>query len=77
MSKILSFGTVIAKDLIKSSKTNSYNCYRQTTKSQCIADSQNNDSFIFIHWRKNYDCNKFCAEETTSETTSSDTCIVF
>ena len=58
--------------VLKYTETNSYNCYPQITESQCIADSDNNDSIIIRYWGENYDCNEFCAEETTS----SDTCIV-
>ena len=57
--------------VLKYTETNSYNCYPQTTESQCIADSENNDSIIIIYWGENYNCNEYCAEETTS----SDTCV--
>ena len=63
--------------VLKYTETNLYKCYPDTPESQCIADSDNNDSIIIRYWGENYDCNEFCAEETTSETTSSDTCIVF
>ena len=58
--------------VLKYMETNSYNCYPQTIESQCIADSEKNNSIIIRYWGENYDCNEFCAEETTS----SDTCIV-
>ena len=58
--------------VLKYTETNSYNCYPQTTESQCIADSEKNNSIIIRYWGENYNCNEFCAEETTS----SDTCIV-
>ena len=58
--------------VLKYTETNLYKCYPDTPESQCIADSDNNDSIIIRYWGENYDCNEFCAEETTS----SDTCIV-
>ena len=58
--------------VIKYTETTIYNCYPQTTEFQCIADSEKNDSMIIIYWGENYDCNEYCAEETTT----SDTCIV-
>ena len=36
--------------VLKHMETNSYNCYPQTTESQCIADAKNNDSIIIRHW---------------------------
>ena len=58
--------------VLKYADTNSYNCYPQLSESQCIADAENNDSIIIRYWGEDYDCNEFCAEETTP----SDTCIV-
>jgi len=58
--------------VLKYTETNSYNCYPQTTESQCITDSEKYDSIIISYWGGNYDCNEFCVEETSS----SDTCIV-
>ena len=58
--------------VLKYTETNLYKCYPDTTESQCIGDSDNNDSIIIRYWGENYDCNEFCAEKTTP----SDTCIV-
>ena len=49
-----------------------YRCLPQTTKSQCISDSENNDAIIMSYWGDNYDCNEFCSEQISSP----DTCIV-
>ena len=57
--------------VLRYTETNVYNCYPQTTESQCIADSKRNDSIIIRYWGENYDCKGFCAEEISS----SDTCI--
>ena len=46
--------------VLKYTETNLYKCYPDTPESQCIADSDNNDSIIIRYWGENYDCNEFC-----------------
>jgi hypothetical protein len=45
--------------VLKYMVTNSYNCYPQTTESQCIDDAENNDSIIIRYWGQNYNCDEF------------------
>ena len=56
--------------VLKYTETNLYNCYPDITESQCMADSENNDSNFIRYWGENYNCDEFCSEETTP----SDTC---
>ena len=53
--------------VLKYTETNLYKCYPDTPKSQCIADSDNNDSIIIRYWGENYDCNEFCNSQIPDE----------
>ena len=59
--------------VLKYTETNLYKCYPDTPESQCIADSDNNDSIIVRYWGENYNCDEFCSETTTP----SDTCNIY
>ena len=54
--------------VLKYMETNSYNCYPQTTESQCIKDAKNNESIILRHWGPNYNCDEFCDRVIPNET---------
>ena len=54
--------------VLKYTETNSYNCYPQTTESQCIKDAKNNESIILRHWGPNYNCDEFCDRIIPNET---------
>ena len=53
--------------VLKYTETNLYKCYPDTTESQCIGDSDNNDSIIIRYWGENYDCNEFCNSQIPDE----------
>ena len=53
--------------VLKYTETNSYNCYPQITESQCIADSDNNDSIIIRYWGESYDCDEYCNNQLANE----------
>ena len=53
--------------VLKYTGTNLYKCYPDTTESQCIGDSDNNDSIIIRYWGENYDCNEFCNSQIPDE----------
>ena len=53
--------------VLKDMEDNLYTCYPDTPESQCIADSDNNDSIIIRYWGESYDCNEFCNSQIPDE----------
>ena len=53
--------------VLKYTETNLYKCYPDTPKSQCIADSDNNDSIIIRYWGESYDCDEYCNNQLANE----------
>ena len=53
--------------VLKYTETNLYKCYPDTPKSQCIADSDNNDSIIIRYWGESYDCDEYCNNKIPNE----------
>ena len=53
--------------VLKYTETNLYKCYPDTPESQCIADSDNNDSIIIRYWGESYDCDEYCNNKLTNE----------
>ena len=53
--------------VLKYTETNLYKCYPDTPESQCIADSDNNDSIIIRYWGESYDCDEYCNNQLVNE----------
>ena len=53
--------------VLKYMETNLYKCYPDTPESQCIADSDNNDSIIIRYWGESYDCDEYCNNQLANE----------
>ena len=53
--------------VLKYTETNLYKCYPDTPESQCIADSNNNDSIIIRYWGESYDCDEYCNNQLANE----------
>ena len=53
--------------VLKYTETNLYKCYPDTPESQCIADSDNNDSIIIRYWGESYDCDEYCNNQLANE----------
>ena len=53
--------------VLKYTETNLYKCYPDTPESQCIADSDNNDSIIIRYWGESYDCDEYCNNKLANE----------
>ena len=53
--------------VLKYTETNLYKCYPDTPESQCIADSDNNDSIIIRYWGESYDCDEYCTNKLANE----------
>ena len=53
--------------VLKYTETNLYKCYPDTPKSQCISDSDNNDSIIIRYWGESYDCDEYCNNQLANE----------
>ena len=53
--------------VLKYTETNLYKCYPDTPESQCISDSDNNDSIIIRYWGESYDCDEYCNNQLANE----------
>ena len=53
--------------VLKYMENNLYKCYPDTPESQCIADSNNNDSIIIRYWGESYDCDEYCTNKLANE----------
>jgi len=53
--------------VLKYTETNLYKCYPDTPESQCIADSDNNDSIIIRYWGESYNCHEYCNNQLANE----------
>ena len=53
--------------VLQDMEDNLYTCYPDTPESQCIADSDNNDSIIIRYWGENYDCDEYCNNQLANE----------